>query len=319
MSFWKKIAAFFSSSDNPEEAVSIFVDATKSEDTRRAQIGMIEALSDKLGSSSDPNAKTGARIAYSKLVSALGDPAPWVLATALKGLRELAGCFRYEIDAAVIRQSVGAALGLVGHPDADVRMAAASLLSGIVDVLEPVEKPAVVDAIARLLEDPAKEVQASGCFGLAACGDAARGYWFHLAAKLASGDERVRANAASGLWMVGHETPDSAIVETLAGMVGSDPSTRVRADVANALGKLGKGSTHAQRALMSALDDGASDVRHFAIFALSDWGEDAAGAVPKLASLAAGEHREGVAIALRAIGTPTAQQALVAAGLPIEA
>ena len=58
-------------SSNPEDAVSIFVDASKGEDARRARIATIEGLSDRLGSSSDEGAVRCAQTAHGEIWEAL--------------------------------------------------------------------------------------------------------------------------------------------------------------------------------------------------------------------------------------------------------
>lgn len=304
---------------DPEEAVSIFVDVTKGEEARRAQVKTVKGLSDLLGSSSDTAARRRAEMVYAKLAGALADPLSWVRATALEGLREVAGVFRYEIDKGILRQPLMPAVGLLGDADPAVRVAASGLLAGLLDQVEDEgEKSAAVAAIARLLDDGSEEAQAAACLNLGSCGSAAEAYWGGVAAKLGSSSETVRAYAASGLWMIGNDTPDPGVVSRLTAMLRGDPSAKVRADTANALGKLGRGSAEALSALVAALDDRDKDVRHFAIFALGDHAEDAGVAVGKLASMASGEHRDAVGFALQAIGTAEARQALTAAGLPLE-
>jgi HEAT repeat protein len=319
MSFWKKIVGFFAEADSPEEAVRTFVDASKSEDTRRAQIAIVESLSDRLPSGEEAS-KAKAREAFGALCGALSDPAPWVRATATRGLRELAGLFRYDLDPSVVTAAVVRLLPCVADPDAAVRAGAASALSNLCDVVDEDTKLRIANSIRPLCDDADAKTRAAGAIHLGSCGEAARPHLPRIVAMLDDADPGARGNAASALWMIGVPDANRALVSKLVGMLQSDPVAQVRSDVANALGKLGGAYLDAVLpALVRATEDGEKDVRHFAIFAISDFGPSGAPAVPRLGQmLSVEEHREAAAIALRSVANENAQALLAQHGLPPE-
>jgi len=318
MSFWKKIVSFFAEADKPEEAVRIFADKSKSEDARRAQIAMVESLSDKL----DRNAPNGLVIitaAWNDLLGVLSDPAPWARGTALRGLKELAGMWRYDVDKTLVRNTLTAMMPLLSDPDPTVRERAPYAVSGLCDVLEEDEKAQVANAIRPLADDPDPTVRASAAINLGSCGAPATPHLQRIVQMLDEQDERVRGNAASALWMIGVPNAPRELVGKLAMMLAGDPSARVRADVANAIGKVGVGTPDVVPALVRAMDDQAKDVRHFAIFAMCDLGPMGASAVPRLGMfLGNPEHKEAAEFALKAVGTPEARTVLQQHGISPE-
>ncbi len=315
MSFWKKIVSFFAEADKPEEAVRIFVDRSKSPDTRRAQIAMVESLSDKMDKNA-PNAMVTITAAWNDLLGALGDPEPWARATALRGLRELGGMWRYDVDKALVHNTISAMLPLLRDPDPTVRERAPHGLSGLCDVLEGHEKAQIAAAIRPLCDDSLESIRASAAINLGSCGSVASSHLDRIVAMLDEPSEQVRGNAASALWMIGVPHAPRALVGKLVVMLHGDPSPRVGADVANALGKVGNGTPEVVPALVRAMDDQAKDVRHFAIFAFCDLGPQGAHGVPKLGQLLGNpDHREAAEFALKAVNTPDARQVLQQHGL----
>ncbi len=319
MSFWKKLMAFFAEATTPEEAVRIFADPTKSEDTRRAQIGYIESLSDKLPGG-DEASKSKASAAFVGLTPACRDAQPWVRATAAAGLSELAGCYRNDIDPAAIQAALDALVPNLRDADRDVRKKTARAIASLEDVLkDEAARAALADAVAPLCQAAEPEVRSAAIFGLGCFGQAARKHFPRAEALLSDSDAAVRSSAASALWMLGEVDPSAELIEKLVRLVHSDPAPRVRADVANALGKVQGHSADVVPALARAMEDDDKDVRHMAIFAIGDHREAAEPAVPKLAKLLSNpEHQEAAMFALRAVGTEQAHAALKSAGLPLE-
>ncbi len=308
MSFWKKVVRFFAEASTPAEATRTLADRAKSEDARRAQIEIVESLSDRLPSS-EPNAAVTARGIFHDLTIALADPEPWVRATAARGLREISGVFRYEVGDDVIQKALAALLLSAEDPDPTARARVASALSGLCDVAADADKARIATAIRRpICDEPLARVARGGGPSISrSCGEAASAFVPRLGELLADPDERVRGNAASALWMVGVPV-DHAHVAKLSALLAADPSGRVRADTANALGKLGRDASDAVVPLLVRATAGTiHDVRHFAVFALSDFGPLAAPAVPRLGELLAQEeHREAAAIALRSVASAAA-------------
>jgi HEAT repeat protein len=315
MSFWKKIVSFFAEADKPEEAVRILVDRSKSEDTRRAQVAIVESLSDKM-TKDQPNGLVIISAAWNDLLRGLADDAPWVRATALRGLRELAGMYRYDVDKALVYATLSAMVPLLRDLDPLVRERAPYAVSGLCDVLEEDGKTQIANALRPLADDPLETVRASAAINLGSCGTSASPHLPRIISMLDEQDERVRGNAASALWMIGVPDPSRALLGKLMMMLQGDPSPRVRADVANAIGKVGVGTPEIVPALVRAMDDQAKDVRHFAIFACCDLGALGAPAVPRLGMfLGNPEHKEAAEFALKAVGNPEARTLLQQHGI----
>jgi HEAT repeat protein len=315
MSFWKKIVSFFAASTDPTEAVRIFADPSQGADARRAQVALVEDLSDKFGEKS-PESLARVTAAFGDLTRALADPESWIRATALAALDALSGTWRFEVDLNVVRAALEGALRLVGDGDPKVRERAASALAHLSDPIEE-RRGEVVACLRKLCDDPVDVVRARAVFTLGLSGDHASQHVPRVVEMLHDAHPEVREGAASALRMIGVPDPSAELVSTLIRMLHADPNERVRAGVANALGKVhGTAAGDVVAALVRAMDDGAGDVRHHAIFAFCDLGESGAAAIPKLAHMLSNpEHKEAAEFALKGIGTQPARRVLEQHGI----
>jgi HEAT repeat protein len=104
-----------------------------------------------------------------------------------------------------------------------------------------------------------------------------------LAGLLPAPDPKLRARAASTLWMLGEGAAPAA--PALATALG-DSDVEVRRSAAMALGNMGEHAAPAVPALARALDDPDGSVRQFAAKALGAIGPAARAALPALEALA---------------------------------
>lgn len=316
MGLWGSMVRYFAeAASTAADAARTLADRGRSDAARRAQTPVVESLGDHLP---DEGASV-ARAIFHDLTAALADPEAWVRATAARGLREMAGVFRAEVGDDVVAAAVTALLPAARGDEPEVRASAAAALAGLCDVARDVDKARIAATLAPLCDEPSATLRAEGAIGLGACGEVAAAFVPRLGELLGDPDERVRGNAAAALWMVGAPV-EARHVERLTTLLALDPSPRVRADAASALGKVGRdAATQVVPLLVEATSDGTHDVRHFAVFALSDFGAAAVEAVPRLAEmLGLPEHREAAAIALRAVASTSARAELARHGLPLD-
>src|SRR5262249_27436578 len=136
MSFWKKVVSFFAASTDPAEAVRILADSSRKEDERRAQIPLVEDLSDKFGEKS-PESLARVTTAFTDLTRALGDREAWVRVAALKGLKALAGMWRFDVEKRPLHAALEGAVRLLRDGEPTVRENAAWAAA---DLSEPFEE-----------------------------------------------------------------------------------------------------------------------------------------------------------------------------------
>lgn len=312
MGLWDSMVRYFTDAASAVEATRALADRGRSDAVRRAQRSVVEALADHVP---DEGAVV-ARTIFHDLTVALGDPAAWVRATAARGLREMASVFRADIGDQVVAAAIEALLPLVRADESEVRACAAGALAGLCDLARDGDKARITASLGPLCDEVSPALRAEGALALGACGEVASPFVPRLGELLEDPDERVRRNAAAALWMVGVPV-EGRHVERLTALLASDPSPHVRADAANALGKVAKEQSESVVwSLVDATEDRIHDVRHFAVFALSDLGPLAAPAVPRLGELLGlPEHREAAAIALRSVASAAARAELVRHGL----
>lgn len=316
MGLWESMVRYFAeAASTAADAARTLADRGRSDAARRAQTPVVEAL----GAHLPDEGASVARAIFRDLTVALSDPEAWVRATAARGLREMAGVFRAEVGDDVVASAVAALLPAARGGEPEVRVSAAAALAGLCDVARDADKARIAAALAPLCDEASATLRAEGAIGLGACGEVASAFVPRLGELLGDPDERVRGNAAAALWMVGAPV-DPHHVDRLSAMLAEDPSPRVRADAANALGKVGRDApARVVPLLVEATNDDTHDVRHFAVFALSDFGAAACDAVPRLGEmLGLPEHREAAAIALRAVASPSARAELARHGLPLD-
>lgn len=324
MGLWSRVSAAWAEAGVPEEAVRLFVDQSQPERKRRAQVDVVNVLSDHFGFSQgdDPDRLVAASQSWALLVGALGDPQPWVRATALNGLNELANILRFDLDAGLVHSAYGPVARCLQDRDEEVRVEACSALKSFTDVMNDATADWAIRSIGALLRDPSVTVRAEAMRWLA--DDRIPAAWDFLPWAyewLADPDSEIRDSAVSavGIMHLGGERPAPPdVAARIAHLLAVDPSPLVREHAADALHEVAPQDPRAVAALVNALHDPESDVRHKVIFALGDFGSAADQAVDPLLALADGEHREAVGFGLRGIGTPRAMEALRRAGLPLE-
>jgi HEAT repeat protein len=326
MGFWSRLGAVLTDTGRPEEAVRIFVDRTRDEPTRRAQVEVVRTLSDRFGfeTTDDPARLAAATESWAHLTRALADPASWVRATALTGLRELANILRNHVDPELVRATYGPVWRCLRDHDPQIRAEAGPTLSSFSDVMDARTRLAATRAVGALLADPDDDVRAQALFYLGTMDVEAREFLPGAYAALTDPDPQVRTSAVRAVKMIGpgRDGAPTEVIGRLMHLLVADPAPRVREGAADCLGDAdvrGTGTLdrYVVTALIQALADPDAQVRHTVVFALGDLGAAAERAVWPLLQLADGEHREAVGFALRDIGTPAARQALRHAGLPL--
>jgi HEAT repeat protein len=297
-------------SNTGPKAVRVLVDQSRPEHKRRAQVDTVEVLSDHFGDRAKDVA--AAEESWLLLLGALADPLPWVRATALSGLNEIANVRRSDLDAGLVRGAYGPMAHRLRDPDSEVRARACSALMSCADVMDSATADWAVRSVGSLLHDPVPKVRAEAIRHVA--NDSIPAAWEVLPWAyqwLGDPHPEIREAALSALWFMHHDGQHPAppdVPGRVAYLLGADPEPRVREQAADTLPKVAPHDPRAIDTLIKALHDPDYDVRHKVIFALGDYGPMAARAVGPLRTLADGEHDDAVDFALEAIGTPWAAQ-----------
>jgi hypothetical protein len=317
VAFWSRNGA-----KEGEEAVRVLVDQSQSERRRRGQVDVVKVLSDHFGTEAEHKDLTAATRSWQLLLGALGDPLPWVRATALNGINEIANVLRFDLDPHLVHSAYGPVAQRLRDPDQEVRAEACSALMSCADVMDDATRDWAVRSVGMLLRDPVPPVRAEAIRHLAEGSIPAAWEFLPWAYEwLGDPDAEVREAALCAVWKLhldGKHPVRPDVPGRVAHLLGADPEPRVREQAADTLPAVAPYEPRAVGALVNALRDPDADVRHKVIFSLGDYGARADQAVGPLFALAGTEHREAVGFALRAIGTPAAMDALQRAGLPAE-
>jgi hypothetical protein len=203
------------------------------------------------------------------LIEALKDKSPEVRIAAAKAIASV----RHNA-----KDAIPALVEVLDNDDsASVRAAAANAIAGI----GLVEK-GVIGALKKALKDKSTAVRKAAAYALATINLVTKDAVPALKKALKDNDEWVRSYAASALGNAGHPSAVPALIKALK----KDPSGRVRASAAGALGEIGPAAKAAVPALIDALkkyDD--KETREEAIVALGNIGPAAKGALPLLKSI----------------------------------
>jgi len=181
------------------------------------------------------------------------------------------------------------------RPERDVRFYAAQLLGRLGPAAEP-----AVPALLAILKEPSDPTSSDTSRDLASQLDPAWSAAISLSQisaspqviaglieVLSSGTPERRNCAAEGLDTLGPRAIDAmpALIAAYHRILTTERDTLGQNEVAKAIGQIAPHSASAPRAvviLIRALDSSDSSVRHGAVEALGKFGDDAAGAVPKL-------------------------------------
>lgn len=303
----------------PEELVALVANRQTPEAQRRAGVEAMSEMSDVVGELDEDDKGPVSNRAYSTLVELLGrhDEPAWITTGAIRGMNEIVNVGRYDMDAALIEASVDPLIARLDPSCApETRGAACGALSSIDEVVSEDAARRSIEAVAQVMRQDSGELRSDAVFSLGSFdSERTASLWAEVATYLDDPAKEVRTSAASALWMIGNEEPDPQVIERLAAMLDSEQDPRLLSSVVDSLGNLGKGHPATVPALTKALVGEAT--RHMAIFALSEFGEDAEPAVAKLAVLLDDEeHGDSAVMALQEIGTESARAALRAAGHP---
>ena len=303
----------------PEALVALVLDESTPEERRKEGAESLSSLSDKLGemSGEDP-AKAGiANRSFASLQALLERPGQpeWISVGAVNGMNEIINVCRYEMDPAVLEAGINSLISRAGsgHPD-ELRSSVSMCLSSFDDKVSADATRRAREALLVNVREATGEVRADSLHSLGSLdSEYTQELWPEVATYLDDADAKVRACATSALWMIGNEEPDPAVLDKLIAVMQRDSSEETRSDAANSLGQLGSDYPPAIEAVTAALHD--APVRHMAIFALLDFEEAAAAAVPDLARyIDDTDHEDGVVMALQAIGTEEARALLRSKG-----
>lgn len=301
----------------------VLVDQSRPEHKRHAQVETVNVLSDYF-SEADESEKEMARAArtWLLLLGALSDHLPWVRATALNGINEMANVLRHDFDRGLVESAYVPVAQCLRDPVAQVRQEACSALMSCSSVMDSATADWAVRSVGALLGDPVPQVRAEAIRYLAEDSIQAAAEFLPWAYQwLGDPHPEVRAGALSAIWSMhlsGQRATPPDVPGRVAHLLLTDPDATVREQAADTLAKVAIHEPWAVDALVKALGDPEEDVRHKVIFSLGDYEGRADRAAGPLLTLADGEHREAVGFALRAIGTPTAIDALRRTGLPLE-
>jgi hypothetical protein len=299
----------------PEELVALVLDKEAPEARRKEGAECLSQLSDTISEmpASETIKASVSNRCFAKLGELLGKPGEpaWVYIGAVHGMNEIINIMRYDMDSAVLEAGVDPLIARLGSGQSDdMRSAAAMCLSSFDDEISAEATQRAIEAILVNVRQASGMVRADSLHSLGSFDSELTGHlWAEVATYLDDPSAEVRAHAASALWMIGQEQPDPAVIDKLIDKLESDPSMEVRDDCVNSIGQLGKGNPRAVAALVAALAN--PDLRHMAIFALMEFEEEAAAAVPALAKfLSDDEHEDSVVMALQSIGTDAARTLL---------
>jgi len=303
----------------PEELVALVASRETPEDRRRAAVEAMSEMSDVVGDLDEDEKGPISNRAYATLLELLGrqDEPAWITTGVIRGMNEIVNVARYDMDPALLETSVDALIARLDPScSAETRGAACGALSSLDDIVSDDAARRSIEAIVEVMRVDSGELRSDAVFSLG-CFDSERTapLWAEVATYLEDPSTKVRTSASSALWMIGNEQPDPQVVERLVAMLTSEHEPRLLSSVVDSLGSLGKGHPAVVPALSNALAGEAT--RHMAIFALSEFGEEAEPAVAKLVVLLDDEeHADSAVMALQAIGSESARAALRAAGHP---
>ena len=238
------------------------------------------------------------RQAVPALVEALGHPEASVRAQAAKSLQAVGRNAAEAVPVvlstlkdtdAQVREQAAKALRIIGPAaeialpvfvkladDEDVRLAAIRGLWPLANAGDGVQR--VVDVLATKLDDHHQKVRWQAAQGLFRIGSPAK---TKLIATLEDADLEVRFHAANALASIG---PDAAVAATaLAELVQSDPEPQVRARACWALGKIK--ALEKTPVIVEAFQDSSARTRQFSAWSLETIGPEAMSAVPALIKL----------------------------------
>ena len=303
----------------PEELVALVAQRDTPEAQRRAGVEAVSEMSDVVGDLDDAQKGPISNRAYGTLLELVGrsDEPAWITAGGIKGMHEIVNVARYDMDAALLETSVEALIArLEPSNTADTRSAACGALASIDEIVSDAAARRSIEAICQVMRAEGGELRGDAIFSLGSFdSERTASLWDEIAGYLADPSTEVRSSTAAALWMIGNDEPDPQVVERLVAMLDSERDARLLNSVVDSLGNLGKGHPATVPAPSKALEGEAT--RHMAIFALSEFGEEAEPAVAKLAVLLEDEeHADSAVMALQEIGTPSARAALRAAGQP---
>ena len=300
----------------PEELVALVLDKEAPEARRQEGARCLSEVSDKISempASESVKAAASNRM-FTSLCAVLGqasEPA-WLRLGAIRGMNEIANISRYDMDAAVIESGVDPLIACLGASHGDeIRGAAAMCLSSLDDKLSDETAAKAIEALVGMVRESSGEVRGDALFSWGCFGDGRASHlWAEAATYLDDPSAEVRAQAASAVHMIGNEDPDPAVIDRLVELVESDANIKVKDNAVDALGHLG--GNFAEKVvppLTAALRN--HELRHMAIYALMEFKEAAASAVPELARFIDDEdHEDSVVSALQAIGTEEARKIL---------
>ncbi|MDH5655083.1 MAG: HEAT repeat domain-containing protein [Spirochaetia bacterium] len=307
----KNIGKFFK--DTIIESCAALADPETSREDLDEAIEVITSLSDEFDIYNDKEKLMVATQAFTVLADVLSRDSEELVSTALQGIGEIGAVNRYEMNKGMISNFIEKRMHLITDSRIKVNVNAARCFSMYTDVIPGELNEKMAHEFLKNLNHESSEIRSTAAFWVGGLDKCEHITFNRLIPLLDDPAAEVRSHATSGLHMAhtGEEKISDSLADKLIDLHKNDPDLEVKRTTADSLGKMCKHREDALDALIESLNHQDSEVRHFSIFALSDFGKKASKAVPFLIPfLDNKEHQEAAASALNSIRTPEAVDAL---------